>query len=84
MEKVVVGRGRGGERKSGKKTISTWTAAEKQYCREVTCSVLKMSFVFCQLEFLVSTITLNPFSRTSSLDEKREKERKEDEALNHL
>ena len=39
--------------------------------RKVTCSVLKMSFVFCQLEFLASTITLNPFSRISSLKRER-------------
>ena len=41
----------------------------------ITCSVLKMSFVFCQLEFLASTITLKPFSRTSSLNRERERER---------
>lgn len=40
---------------------------------QLTCSVLRMSFVFCQFEFLASTITLNPFSRTSSLKQKNHK-----------
>ena len=31
--------------------------------------VLRMTFVFFQFEFLVSTITLKPYSRTSSLPE---------------
>ena len=47
--------------------------------RKVTCSVLKMSFVFCQLEFLASTITLNPFSRISSLKRERERRRRREE-----
>ena len=38
-----------------------------------------MSFVFCQLEFLASTITLNPFSRISSLKREREEEEEEEE-----
>ena len=56
------------EGEEGKETKSIkMDDCQMYWYREVTCSVLKMSFVFCQLEFLVSTITLNPFSRISSL-----------------
>ena len=67
------GKGRGGGGKGiGKKGKSIKMDDCKMYWyREVTCSVLKMSFVFCQLEFLASTITLNPFSRISSLKRER-------------
>ena len=56
-----------GKRNKSIKSIKM-DGCKMHWWRAVTCSVLKMSFVFCQLEFLASTITLNPFSRTSSLE----------------